>query len=46
MIDETKILTVSSYAAKVGHTTQWIYKLIKDGKLNTNVIDGVIFIVC
>lgn len=38
------LLTVGNYAKKIGKTTQWVYMLIKSGKLKCKTIDGVQFV--
>lgn len=42
--DITKLITVKNYANKLKVTTPYIYRLIKQGKLKTIVIDGFTFI--
>jgi hypothetical protein len=39
-----KQVRISTYAKMIGKTTQWVRRLIKDGKLKTKVIDNTIFI--
>ena len=52
MIDETKLKTVANYAksykkknGEIGATPAFIYKLIKEDRVNLILIDGVRFIV-
>ena len=42
---ESGLLTVRNYAKKKGVTTTWIYHLVKIGKLECKIIDGIKFIV-
>lgn len=41
---KTELLTVANYAKKIGKTSQWVYKLIKSGKIKGQIIDGVQFV--
>lgn len=43
-IEITNLQTVKNYAADRGVTPSYIYKLIREGKMSSIVIDGVIFI--
>ena len=43
-VDITVLQTIKNYANKRGVTTSYIYKLIKEQKLETVEIDGVKFI--
>lgn len=38
------LMTVRNYALKQGVTVAWIYRLIKEGKLEGTQIDGVQFV--
>lgn len=40
-----ELVKVSTYAKMIGVTPVYVYKLIKDKKVKTKVIDGVVFIV-
>lgn len=42
---EKKLIRVSNYAKSIGKTTQWVYELIKSGKLASEKIDGAVFVV-
>lgn len=42
---EKKLIRVSTYASSIGKTTQWVYSLIKSGKLVSEKIDGAVFVV-
>lgn len=42
---ETKnLLTVANYSYKIKKSREWVYKLIREGKLSAVEIDGVKFI--
>jgi hypothetical protein len=43
-VDISVLKTIKNYAAGEGVTAQYIYKLIKDGRMNDFQIDGVQFI--
>lgn len=43
-IDTEKLQTVQSYAHYIGKTRIRVYQMIKEGKLDTIIIDGVTFI--
>ena len=43
-VDRTKLRTVANYAIDKGVTRHRIYYLIKTGELETEKIDGVVFI--
>lgn len=43
-IDRTKLITVKNYSLRMGITPQQVYNWIKDNKVKTEIIDGVIFI--
>lgn len=43
-IEKSKLLRISTYAARNGYSTQWVYKLIKSGELKCEEIDGVKFV--
>jgi hypothetical protein len=44
-IDRTKLKTVRNYALEKGVTAQQVYNWIKDKKVKSEMIDGVIFII-
>lgn len=44
MVDEKKLKTVRNYAVKKGFHRNWIYQLIKAGKVKLIEVDGVKFI--
>lgn len=44
MIDEKRLKTVANHAKKEGKHRNWIYQLVKAGKVETVNIDGVLFI--
>lgn len=44
MVDEKKLKTVANYAEKQGYHRNWIYQLIKAGKVKVVEIDGVKFV--
>lgn len=41
----TELITPKAYSLKIGKSRQWVYELIKAGKLKTRTISGVIFVV-
>jgi hypothetical protein len=43
-IDIDSLLTIKNYSKKLDVTTSYIYKLIKENKMQPVVIDGVQFI--
>lgn len=43
-VDISKLMTVKNYAKREDVTTSYIYKLIKEGKMQSFVIDGMQFI--
>lgn len=43
-IDRSKLLTVKNYSLRMGITPQQVYNWIKDNKVKTETIDGVLFI--
>lgn len=43
-IDVSRLMTVKNFATKEGKTKAYIYKLIKEGRMNAFIIDGVFFI--
>lgn len=43
-VDVSKLMTIKHYADKEGVTTAYIYKLIKEQKMQATLIDGVQFI--
>jgi len=43
-IEITYLLTIKNYATMHGITPSYIYKMIKEGKMNAVIIDGVQFI--
>lgn len=45
MIDEKKLVRISTYAKMIGKTPQWVGDLIKEKKVKTKVIDSTTFIV-
>lgn len=44
-INPDNLLSVSEYARKINKTTQWVYQLIKDGKVEHMTIGTKLFIV-
>ncbi|MEO8771855.1 MAG: hypothetical protein ABI402_17290 [Ferruginibacter sp.] len=42
-IETNNLITIKNYAKKENVTTSYIYKLIKDGRMNSFAIDGVQF---
>ena len=40
-----KKVRVKTYADMIGKTTTWVYKLIDQGKVKSEKIDGVTFII-
>jgi hypothetical protein len=45
MIDEKKLVRISTYAKLKNITPQWVAELIKDQKVKTVIIDKTTFIV-
>jgi len=43
-IDITTLMTIKNFALKESVTPSYIYKLVKEGKMNVFAIDGVQFI--
>lgn len=43
-MSKTRLLRISRYAKLIEKTPTWVGKLIKDGKVETETIDGTIFI--
>jgi len=43
-VEVTNLMTIKNYASKENVTTSYIYKLIKEGKMNSFQIDGIQFI--
>jgi hypothetical protein len=43
-IDINNLMTIKNYALKEGITPSYIYKLIKESKMQAFVIDGIQFI--
>jgi excisionase family DNA binding protein len=43
-IEISNLMTVKNYAKRENVTTSYIYKLIKEGKMSSFVIDGMQFI--
>ena len=43
-VETSNLMTVKNYAHKEDVTTSYIYKLIKEGKMRSFVIDGMQFI--
>jgi len=43
-IEIDNLQTVKNYAVKLGFTPSYLYKLIREGKINAIEIDGVQFI--
>lgn len=43
-VEINNLMTIKNYALKEGVTPSYIYKLIKEGKMNAFEIDGVQFI--
>ena len=41
---KTKLITVSNYARLMGWSTQYVYRKIKEDKVESEKIDGVTFI--
>jgi len=44
MVDRTKLKTAKSYAKIRGVSLVYVYRMIKEKKVKTTKIDGVIFI--
>ena len=44
MVDVQKLVTVANYATRVGKTRQAVYFQVKQGKVQSIAIDGVIFV--
>lgn len=43
-LDRTKLITVKNYSVRMSVTPQQVYNWIKDNKVKTETIDGVLFI--
>ena len=43
-VETNNLMTIKNYASKEDVTTSYIYKLIKEGKMDSFVIDGIQFI--
>lgn len=43
-LDRDKLKTVKTYAESEGITVQAVYKMIKEKRIKTDTIDGVVFI--
>tara|TARA_R100001244_G_scaffold111510_1_gene82467 strand:+ start:398 stop:550 length:153 start_codon:yes stop_codon:yes gene_type:complete len=43
-IDKTRLKTIKSYADSQGVTVQGVYKMVKEKRIETEKIDGVVFI--
>lgn len=43
-VEINNLITIKNYAGKENVTTSYIYKLIKEGKMNSFQIDGIQFI--
>lgn len=43
-MNKNNLITISTYAKSRDQTVQWIYSLIKDGKIEQVEIDGVKFL--
>lgn len=43
-IEISNLMTIKNYALREGVTPSYIYKLIKEGKMNSFPIDGIQFI--
>jgi len=44
-IDSTKLRTVTNFAEEKGFTRQHVYRLIKNGEINSLKIDGIVFVI-
>jgi len=45
ILDIDKLRTPNNYSSKIGKNRSWVYQLIKDGKLESVKIDGVLFVI-
>ena len=43
-LDRNKLKTIKTYAESKGITVQAVYKMIKEDRIKTDTIDGVVFI--
>lgn len=43
-VDRTRLKTIKTYSTMIGLTVQAVYKMIKEDRINTETIDGVVFI--
>lgn len=43
-VEATNLLTVKHYADKAGVSTTYVYRMVREGKIDAVVIDGVQFI--
>lgn len=43
-VDSATLMTVKNYALQERVTPSYIYKLVKEGKMNFFTIDGVLFV--
>lgn len=43
-IDKTRLKTIKTYAESRGLTVQGVYKMVKEDRISTVKIDGVVFI--
>ncbi len=43
-IDKTKLKTLKNYADLLGVTVQAVYKMVHEGRVKTETIDGKLFI--
>ena len=43
-VDKTKLKTFKNYAVYVGVTVQAVYKMVRENRVKTEHIDGVVFI--
>jgi predicted site-specific integrase-resolvase len=45
MTKNKTLIRVSNYAKKLNVSTTWVYRLIKEGSVKCEIIDGIKFIV-
>lgn len=43
-MNKESLKTIQNFSREYGYSTSYIYRLIKDGKIKSEVIDGVYFI--
>lgn len=43
-VDKTKLKTIKNYAEHIGKSVQAVYKMVKENRVKTETIDGVVFI--